>query len=164
LVKFRAIQINSLRGLLTEHGEVMGVGRAALDKEIGGVLDRLSGRLPAILIDTLHEQWKGLNDLDRQFGLIERRLHAWIRDDQAAKAIAGIPGVGLLTATAAVATMGHAKAFKSSREFAAWLGLVPRQTGFGGKGELLGISKRGDTYLRTLLVHPLRHKLSPGGQ
>jgi transposase len=156
LVKFRTMQINSLRGLLSEYGEVMGVGRTALDKAVAGVLERLAGRLPAILIDTLREQWKGLDDLDRQIGQIERRLREWMKDDQAAKAIAVIPGVGLLTATAAVATMGHAKAFKSGREFAAWLGLVPGQTGSGGKVELLGISKRGDTYLRTLLVHGAR--------
>lgn len=62
------MQINSLRGLLTEYGEVMGVGRAALDKSVVGVLERLSGRLPAILIDTLREQWRGLDDLDRQIG------------------------------------------------------------------------------------------------
>src|SRR5258707_10381776 len=156
LVKFRTMQINNLRGLLTEYGEVMAVGRTALDKSIAGILERLSGRLPAILIDTLRDQWKGLDNLDRQIGQIERRLQEWMRDDQAAKAIAAIPGVGLLTATAAVATMGHANAFKSGREFAAWLGLVPGQTGSGGKIELQRISKRGDTYLRTLLVHGAR--------
>ena len=79
--------------------------------------------------------------------------------------IAAIPGVGLLSATAAVATMGDAKAFKSGREFAAWLGLVPRQTGTGGRVRLLGISKRGDKYLRTLLIHGARavltHSKSP---
>lgn len=110
LVKFRTMQINSLRGLLTEYGEVMGVGRAALDKSIVGVLERLSRRLPAILIETLREQWKGLDNLDRQICQIERRLHVWMKDDQSAKAISAIPGVGVLTATAAVATMGHAKA------------------------------------------------------
>jgi transposase len=68
--------------------------------------------------------------------------------------------VGLLSATAAVATMGDAKAFKSGREFAAWLGLVPRQSGTGGRVKLLGISKRGDTYLRTLLIHGARSVLS----
>lgn len=156
LVKFRTMQINSLRGLLTEYGEVMSVGRAALDKSIVGVLERLSGRLPAILIETLREQWEGLDVLDRQICEIERRLRAWMKDDPSAKAIAAIPGVGLLTATAAVATMGHAKAFRSGREFAAWLGLVPKQTGSGGKVELQGISKRGDTYLGTLLVHGAR--------
>ena len=67
-----------------------------------------------------------------------------------------IPGVGLLTATAAVATMGDARVFKSGREFAAFLGLVPRQSGTGGRVKLLGISKRGDVYLRTLLIHGAR--------
>jgi transposase len=79
-----------------------------------------------------------------------------MRHDHSAAAIAAIPGVGLLTSTAAVATMGQAKAFKSGREFAAWLGLVPGQTGSGGAIRLQGISKRGDTYLRTLLVHGAR--------
>lgn len=83
----------------------------------------------------------------------------WLKEDKACKAIAAILGVGLLTATAAVATMGDPKSFKSGREFAAWLGLVPAQTGTGGKVKLLGISKRGDTYLRTLLVHGARSVL-----
>ncbi|SEU48428.1 Transposase [Burkholderia cepacia] len=152
LVKFRTMQINGLRGLLTEYGEVMGKGRAALDKAIPSVLERLVDRLPAILIDTLREQWNGLAELDKQIASIERRLQMWMREDKACKAIAAIPGVGLLTATAAVATMGDAKTFRSGREFAAWIGLVPKQTGSGGKVQLLGISKRGDTYLRKLLM------------
>ncbi|KVT98498.1 transposase [Burkholderia ubonensis] len=156
LVKFRTMQINGLRGLLTEYGEVMGKGRAALDKAIPSVLERLVDRLPAILIDTLREQWNGLAELDKQIAGIERRLQMWMREDKACKAIAAIPGVGLLTATAAVATMGDAKTFRSGREFAAWIGLVPKQTGSGGKVQLLGISKRGDTYLRKLLIHGAR--------
>jgi transposase len=80
--------------------------------------------------------------------------------------IAEIPGVGLLTATAAIATMGEANAFKSDREFCACLGLVPKQTGTGGKVLLQGISKRGDAYLRTLLIHGARsvlaHAKEPG--
>lgn len=123
------------------------------------VLRNLVDRLPAILIDTFREQWRRLADLDRQIVDIERRLQDWMRQDAACKAIAAIPGVGLLTATAAVATMGHAKAFRSGREFAAWLGLVPGQTGSGGKVQLLGISKRGDTYVRTLLIHGARSVL-----
>ncbi|OTP80240.1 IS110 family transposase [Caballeronia sordidicola] len=159
LVKFRTMQINSLRGLLTEYGEVMAKGRAALDKAVPGVLERLVDRLPAILIDTLREQWTGLTAIDKQIVVIERRLQAWMKEDEACRAIAAIPGVGLLTATAAVATMGNAKAFKSGREFASWLGLVPAQTGSGGKIQLLGISRRGDIYLRTLLIHGARSVL-----
>src|ERR1700712_5319513 len=114
----------------------------------------------------IREQWSGLEDLDKQIAEIERRLDAWMKQDEACKAIAAIPGVGLLTATAAVATMGDPKSFKSGREFAAWLGLVRGQTGSGGKIQLLGISKRGDTYVRTLLIHGARsvlfHVKEPG--
>ncbi len=156
LVKFRTMQVNNLRGLLAEYGEVMGTGRAALDKAMPDVLARVAERLPAVLIDTLREQWNGLKQLDEHIAKIERRMREWKKEDHAVKAISEIPGVGLLTATAAVAMMGDAKAFKSGREFAAWAGLVPKQTGSGGKVNLHGISKRGDTYLRTLLIHGAR--------
>lgn len=166
LVKFRTMQINSLRGLLTEYGEVMGKGRAALDKAMPAVLARVAECLPKALIDTLREQWNGLTKLDEQIASIERRMREWVKEDQAVKAISEIPGVGLLTATAAVAMMGDAKTFRSGREFAAWVGLVPKQTGSGGKVNLHGISKRGDTYLRTLLIHGARsvltHAKEPG--
>ncbi|NUX52654.1 IS110 family transposase [Paraburkholderia youngii] len=166
LVKFRTMPINGLRGLLTEYGEVMSKGRAKLDKEIPDTLGRIAERLPAALIDTLREQWNGLAKLDEQIAEIERRMREWKKEDKAVKAISEIPGVGLLTATAAVAMMGDAKAFSSGREFAAWAGLVPKQTGSGGKVNLHGISKRGDTYLRTLLIHGARsvltHAKEPG--
>jgi transposase len=160
LVKFRAMQINSLRGLLTEYGEVMGKGRAALDKAIPDVLGRVAERLPVALIDTLRDQWNGLTKLDEQIAGIERRMREWVKEDRAVKAISDIPGVGMLTATAAVSMMGDAKVFRSGREFAAWAGLVPKQTGSGGKANLHGISKRGDTYLRTLLIHGARSVLT----
>ncbi len=156
LVKYRTMQVNGLRGLLAEYGEVMAKGRASLDKAMPAILARVSERLPAFLIDTLREQWNGLTNIDEQIEAIERRMREWVKSDPAVAAITAIPGVGLLTATAAVATMGSAKAFRSGREFAAWAGLVPRQKGTGGKVELSGISKRGDTYLRTLLVHGAR--------
>lgn len=159
LVKFRVAQSNNLRGLLTEYGEVMGKGRTALNAAFPVVLARLVDRLPAVLIDTLRDQWSGLTELDKRISEIERRLGQWMKQDAAVKAIAEIPGVGLLTATAAVATLGNANTFRSGREFAAWIGLVPRQTGSGGKVTLHGISKRGDTYLRTLLVHGARSVL-----
>jgi transposase len=162
LVKFRTAQINGLRGLLTEYGEVMPQGRAGIKRDIAGALGRLSDRLPGMVIETLREQYARLGELDEQISQIERRLGQWQRRDSATKRIAAIPGVGLLSATAAVATMGDAKAFKSGREFAAWLGLVPRQSGTGGRVRLLGISKRGDKYLRTLLIHGARAVLTHG--
>jgi transposase len=156
LVKFRTAQINGLRGLLTEYGEVMPQGRAGIKRDIPAALGRLADRLPTVVIDTLREQYARLGQLDEQVQEIERRLRQWHVQDEASRRIAEIPGVGLLSATAAIATMGDAKVFKSGREFAAWLGLVPRQSGTGGRVRLLGISKRGDTYLRTLLIHGAR--------
>ena len=160
LVKFRTAQINGLRGLLSEYGEVMPQGRAGIKRDVPGALGRLADRLPAVVIETLREQYARLGELDEQIGQIEQRLRRWLREDSAAQRLTGIPGVGLLSATAAMATMGDAKAFKSGREFAAWLGLVPRQTGTGGRVRLLDISKRGDKYLRTLLIHGARAVLT----
>ena len=166
LIKGRTAQINALRGLLGEFGEVMPLGRKALNEGIKGAIARLAERLPAALIDTLRDHWNDLAQTDAKVLRIETRLRQWLKQDQASKAIEGIPGVGLLTATAAVATMGDPKSFRSGREFAAWLGLVPGQVGTGGRVRLLGISKRGDTYLRTLLIHGarsvLRSKKEPG--
>jgi transposase len=167
LVKCRTAQRNELRGLLAEYGEVFGTGRAAFNAGMPGALARLAERFPAVLIDTLREQWLELGRLDERIAHIEAGLQAWLRQDRATQAIAAIPGVGLLTATAAVATMGEAKTFRSGREFAAWVGLVPAHTGTGGKTRLLGISKRGDIYLRTLLIHGARavlmHAKAPSG-
>lgn len=160
LVKFRTAQMNALRGLLAEYGEVMPQGRAALAKAIHGVFERLHERLPMILIDTLRDQYARISQLDEQVAEIERRLQAWYRQDDACRRIAAVPGIGLLTATAAVATIGDAHTFKSGRELAAWLGLVPRQVGTGGRVKLLGISKHEDTYLRTLLIHGARSVLT----
>ena len=164
LVKFRTAQINGLRGLLAEYGEVMPQGRAGITKGIATALAKLVDRLPAVLLDTLREQWARVGQLDEQVAEIERRLRAWHKEDKASRRIAEIPGVGLLTATAAVASMGDPKSFKSGREFAAWLGLVPKHTGTGGRIRMLGISKRGDTYLRTLLIHGARSVIANSKQ
>ena len=156
LVKFRTAQINGLRGLLAEYGEVMPQGRSGIARGIAAALGRVSERLPAMVVETLREQWARVIRLDDEIGEIERRLKLWHRDNAASQRVAEIPGVGVLTATAVVAAMGDPAAFRSGREFAAWLGLVPRHVGTGGRVRMLGISKRGDTYLRTLLIHGAR--------
>ena len=107
-------------------------------------------------VEALREQCASIEALSAQIEEIERKLAAWRKEDEAAKRLMQVPGVGLLTATAAVATVGDAKVFSSGREFAAFLGLVPRQSGTGGRVKLLGISKRGDGYLRRLLIHGAR--------
>jgi len=156
LVKFRTAQINGLRGLLAEYGEVMPQGRSGIARGIAAALGRVSERLPAMVVETLREQWARVIRLDDEIGEIERRLKLWHRDNAASQRVAEIPGVGVLTATAVVAAMGDPAAFRSGREFAAWLGLVPRHVGTGGRVRMLGISKRGDTSLRTLLIHGAR--------
>ena len=150
LVKFRTAQTNGLRGLLTEYGEVMPQGWAGMRRGMAAALERVSDRLPAMVIDTLREQWARVAQIDEEIRNIEHRLRLWHRGNAASRRIAEIPGVGVLSATAAVAAMGDPSAFKSGREFAAWLGLVPRHSGTGGRVRMLGISKRGDT----LPAHP----------
>ena len=143
LVKFRTAQINGLRGLLAEYGEVMPRGRAGMKRDMPALLERLSERLPAMVVDTLREQWARVAALDDEVGVIERWLELWHRATPASQRVAAIPGVGLLGATAVMAMMGDPAAFRSGREFAAWLGLVPRHSGTGGRVRMLGISKRG---------------------
>lgn len=97
-----------------------------------------------------------LKDLDRQVREPEQQIQAWHRSDDTSCRLASVPGIGALTASALVASIGDARSFKNGRQLAAWLGLVPKQNASGGKNVLLGISKRGDTYLRTLLIHGAR--------
>jgi transposase len=97
-----------------------------------------------------------LKALDRQVQELEVQFQSWHRENVASKKLAQIPGIGPITASALIASVGDAKNFKNGRQLAAWLGLVPRQHSSGGKQTLLGISKRGDSYLRTLLIHGAR--------
>lgn len=156
LVKFRTAQINALHGVLLEFGETVHKNREALSRELPEVLERLKIRLPVFLITLPGEQYHRITDLDMQIEALGKQLFAVAKQNETCSRLMDIPGVGPLIATAAVATMGEASAFKSGREFSAFIGLVPKQTGSGGKIRLLGISKRGDTYLRTLLIHGAR--------
>jgi len=156
LVKMRTMQINQLRGLLYEFGADLPQGRQRGIARVGEELTRLEGRLSPLVIDAIRDQLRRIETLDQDIAEIEKKLLLWKKQDESSRKLMEIPGVGLLTATAAVATMGNARVFKSGREFAAFLGLVPRQSGTGGRVKLLGISKRGDVYLRTLLIHGAR--------
>ena len=97
-----------------------------------------------------------LKVLDKQVDEIEAQIVAWHRQSADSKKLDQIPGIGALTASALVASLGDARSFESGRQVAAWLGLVPRQHSSGGKQTLLGISTRGECYLRTLLIHVAR--------
>jgi transposase len=164
MMKMRNMQVNALRGLLYEFGATFAKGSKALFGEVEQALVDLSTQLPQMVADSLREQVSRIKALSQDMASIEKRLALQLKGDADMRRAAQIPGVGLLTATAAIATMGEASAFKSGREFCAWLGLVPTQTGTGGKVRLGPISKRGDTYLRTLLIHGARSVLSHSKQ
>jgi transposase len=160
LIKFRTMQVNQLRGLLYEFGATFKAGRQAGLSQIRQQMAELEQSIPALLLEEVKGQLERIGTLDEELGVLEHRIRCWHKQQDACKTVAEIPGIGPLTATALVATMGEPRTFKSGREFAAFLGLVPRQSGTGGKVRLLGISKRGDTYLRTLLIHGARAVLT----
>ena len=159
LVKFRTMQVNQLRGLLYEFGATFRAGRVAGLAEIRARMAELEGALPETMIFSLQDQLKRIEGLQSDIDTLEKQIGTWQKQEAACRAIAEVPGIGRLTATALVATIGDAKTFKSGRELASFLGLVPRQSGTGGKIRLGSISKRGDPYLRTLLIHGARSVL-----
>jgi transposase len=152
LMKIRRMQVNQMQALLYEFGAAVQSGPRSMD-DAALRLAESADMLPANVIDTLREQLQRIDAMTRDIHAIERRLAARQRRDEASTRLRAIPGVGLLSATAAIATIGQAGAFRSGREFAAFLGLVPRQSGTGGRVRLLGISKGGNVYLCTLLIH-----------
>jgi len=160
LVKFRTMQVNQLCGLLYEFGITFRAGRLAGLAEIRRRMTELEVTLPERVLKSLQDQLKRIDALEQEIDELEKPMGAWQKQEAACRAITEIPGIGRLTATALVAMIGDAKTFKSGREFASYLGLVPRQSGTGGKIRLGSISKRGDPYLRTLLIHGARSVLS----
>jgi transposase len=156
LIKFRTMQVNQLRGLLYEFGATFRAGRVAGVAEIRARMAELEEALPGTMICSLQDQLKRIDGLEQDIDRLERQIGTWQKHEAACRAISQVPGIGKLTATALVATIGDARTFKSGREFASFLGLVPRQSGTGGKIRLGSISRRGDAYLRTLLIHGAR--------
>jgi len=155
-VKARTAQANQIRGLLTEYGIVIPQGIGHIAKRLPEIMEDGENDLPGAFRLLLQRLGDHLKELDRQVGELEVQIQTWHRESAASRKLERIPGIGPITASALVASIGDAKSFKNGRQLAAWLGLVPRQHSTGGKPTLLGISKRGDTYLRTLLIHGAR--------
>ena len=155
-VKARTAQANQIRGLLAEFGLVIPQGIASLAKHIPRILEDVENDLPDGMRALIARLTAHLKDLDRQVDALEAQIQAWHRQNAESQRVAQIPGIGPITATALVASIGNAQTFINGRQLAAWLGLVPRQHSSGGKPTLLGISKRGDVSLRTLLIHGAR--------
>lgn len=156
LVSERTALINHIRGLLSEYGVVITQGVAAVRKGLPEILEDGDNGLPALAREVFAELYERLCGCDERIGEYDRRIGALARASEPAQRLMQVEGVGPLTATAIVATVGDARQFRNGRQFAAWLGLVARQRSSGGKARHGRITKRGDVYLRTLLVHGAR--------
>jgi transposase len=157
LVAARTGLISQVRGLLAEFGLTLPRGRYSFRRQVAMTLE--DARLPDLARTILGEVLARIRALDQDILAYDRRVDAQVRDSDLMRRIGQVCGVGPITASAIVASVGDAKLFKNGRQFAAWLGLVPRQYSTGGKALLGRITKRGDVYLRTLLVHGARSAL-----
>lgn len=155
-VKARTAQGNQIRGLLSEFGIVIPQGIRSITKQVPEILEDGENGLPGTMRNLIERLTENLKEMDRQAKELEAQIQQWHREHAASRKLAEIPGLGPITASAIVATVGDAREFKNGRQLAAWMGLVPKQNSSGGKQTLLGISKRGDTYLRTLMIHGAR--------
>ena len=158
-VRNRTAQGNQIHGILLEYGIESPKRFAALFGRLAAVLEDAENELPIETRALLRELGDELRQHDERVKMFDVQLAAIARRAPACERLMTIPGIGVLTATALVAAVGDAAEFRNGREMAAWLGLVPRQRSTGGRPTLLGISKRGDRYLRTLLIHGARAAL-----
>jgi transposase len=153
-IKARTALANQIRGLLTEYGIVIPIGIHRLRQALPGLLE--TGTLTPLGREVFTHLYEELVGLDQQVASCEQRISVWCKTTPICQRLARVEGIGPLTATAFVAAVANPAVFKNGRQVSAWLGLVPRQASTGGKTVLLGISKRGDCYLRSLLIHGAR--------
>jgi transposase len=155
-VSARTAQATQIRGLLAEYGITLPQGISHVAKQLPQIVEDAENDLPGVFRELLKCLSTHLRELDRQVKKLEEQIQDWHRASEESQKLARIPGIGPLTESALIASIGDARNFRNGCELAAWLGLVPRQHSSGGKVLLQGISKRGDAYLRTLLVHGAR--------
>jgi transposase len=153
-VKDRNAHSNQIRAELAEFGLIVPKGLSALRKRVPALLE--DPLLPATLVPLLQRLLAQVLNLDQQIKELQGDIMLWHRNSELSRRLAQIPGIGPLTASALLCSIGDISCFKTARQLPAWLGLVPRQHSSGGRSTLLGITKRGDCYLRTLLIHGAR--------
>jgi transposase len=156
LVKARTAQANQIRGLLAEFGIVIPKGLGHVAKRLPEILEDGENGLPAMMRQLIERLGEHLKTLDRQVNEMQGQITLWHRENEQSRKLEEIAGFGPISASAFVATVGDPKGFKNARQVTAWLGMVPRHEGTGGRATLGSISKRGDAYLRTLLIHGAR--------
>jgi transposase len=152
----RTARINTLRGVLREHGVLLPAGARAAVQAIPRLLEEATTTLPMHLRTVLTSVHAEIRALETRITELERELRTLADADPVVTRLLTIPGIGLLTATALVGSVGHIHAFRRARQFASWLGLTPREHSSGTRRRLGGISKQGDVYLRCLLTHGAR--------
>ncbi len=157
-VKHRTATANQIRGLLAEFGQILTPGLRHLRREVALWQEQSRGML-GILNGLVDELLQYLSELEERIGKVEKQIKQVLQSNPACKLIETIPGVGVLTATAIIGSFGRAENFTEGRKFANALGLTPREHSSGGKQVLLGLSKRGNGYVRKLLVHGARSVL-----
>lgn len=154
--KERTALVNQVRGLLAEYGIIINKGVGAVRKGLPEILEDAENGLTTLARELFAEHLEELLTLDQRFKLIEKRIGTLNQENEVCQRLDEILGIGPITASATYAAAGDGKDFVNGRHFSAWLGLVPGQHSTGGKTTLLGISKRGNTYLRTLFIHGAR--------
>jgi len=164
LVQQRTAKVNQIRGLLAEYGLVVGQRIEVLRKSLPLLVEDAENGLTLDFRELLEGLKQDLIALDKRVDELDKKIKTLASSNEDAKRLQQIPGIGPITAAALVCAIGDGKQFKRGRDLAAWLGLTPRQNSSGGKDRLLGISKRGDAYLRTLLIHGARAVLKVASQ
>lgn len=159
LVHQRTAVINHVRGILAERGIAVAKSPVAFHRAMPAALAAEGNELTATCRELLVKSLQHLEVIEQRIDEADARVKRLMSGSELCRKISAIEGIGPLTATAVVAAVGDASAFKNGRHLAAWLGLVPRQHSSGGRARLHGISKRGDAYLRTLLIHGARSVL-----
>jgi transposase len=152
----RTARINTVRGILREHGILLPAGARAAVKSLASVLEEAATVLPSHLRQALTSVHEEVRAIEARIAALEQELETLAVQDPVVTRLRTIPGIGLLTATALVGTVGHIHAFARARQFASWLGLTPREHSSAARRHLGSISKRGDVYLRCLLTHGAR--------
>ena len=156
MVGERTSLVNQIRGLLSEFGIVLPQGRCHVRSQLPSILEDAENDLPVVAREVFANQYERLCELDSKIDEYDRKIEALAKADEDAKRLMALEGIGPITATAIIASVGDITTFKNGRQFAAWLGLVPRQWSTGGRARHGRITKRGDVYLRTLLIHGAR--------
>ncbi len=155
-VKARTALANQMRALVGEFGVVIPKGLSNVTSRLPQELEDASNELTAVVRLLLQQLLEHFKEIDTQVKKLEKQIRVWSRQDEQARRIEQIPGIGPITASAVVASLGDVSLFEDGRQVSAWLGLVPRQHSSGGKTVLLGITKRGDSYLRVLFIQGAR--------